>query len=261
MLIDLHDRGTAGAAVHDLPLRLDVLHLLDYVQSHAIVGTAKGNMPRKHVRAVNQGLVRPRVLDHTIGDRVYPLQSEDDVPSLQALRAMAEVGGLLDCTLGRRWTVTPFGLGFQTRDPLFQGISLLGVWFHSINWLMLLHYTGIGDSLPDGFEACALEELLRLRQVEAVPVAAFCTALALRTHLVWRGGSPEHHSRYLRSAVEQLVVRPMERFGVIRLEEASPGPEPVPTLAVTEAGFIVLEGLAHVLGQLAARHRGKPKRR
>lgn len=261
MLIDLPGRGTAGTAVQNLPLRLDALHLLRYVQTHTIVGTAKGNMPRNHVRAVNEGLVRPLVMDEVIGDRVYPLQSEDHVPSLRSLRAILEVGGLLDCTLRRPWELTPFGERFLVREPMFQAIALLGVWFHSINWLMLARYQGIGDRLPDGFEACALEELLRLGPGQPMPVPAFCSALALRTRLVWQGGYPEHHAQYLRSTVEQLVVRPMERFGLVRVETSVIKDWTGPTLAVTEAGFLVLAGLAQMLGQLASRRRGKPKRR
>ena len=80
----------------ELPLRRDMVTLLQYVQENKVVGTrSTGNMPLKAVREVTARFVNPPELDQHIGDRVYRLRSEAEVRPLYFLHILAEVGGFL----------------------------------------------------------------------------------------------------------------------------------------------------------------------
>jgi hypothetical protein len=197
-----------------LPLRQDLVTLLEYVRDNKVVGTkTTGNMPLKAIREVTARFVDPPVLDATIGERTYKLRTEYDVWPLYFLHILVEVGGLVSVAPGRRWRVTPDAPQFLQLDPLFQLAYLLFVWWFNVNWLVAYPFEGIGEDLPEAFERVTLSRLHYLRVGAEVPFDAFADGLIANTALAWSVPELDHARMFLRSAIKRMVVDVLEDFG------------------------------------------------
>lgn len=202
----------------NLPLRRDMVTLLRYVQENKVVGTPNtGNMPLKAVREVTARFVTPPELDIPIGDEIYRLRSEMDVPPLYFLHILADVGGLLVAEPGRRWRVTPEGIRFIERDPFVQLLYLFGTWWYAVNWLVKYPFEGMGDALPPGFEETTLERMRALPVGERISFEPFADAIIQATGITW-GGSPDEARPMLRGAVSQMIIDVLADFGVVECE-------------------------------------------
>jgi hypothetical protein len=236
-------------AAEALPLRKDMVTLLQYVLENKVVGTrSTGNMPLKAVREVTARFVNPPVLDQQTGDHVYRLRSEMDVWPLFFLHLLAVSGGLLVTEPGRKWRVTTSGMKFLRVDAFIQVLFLLTAWWYGVNWLVAYPFEGMGDELPRGFKKATMRRLLSSPVGKRIRFESFADGLIKETGLKW-GVEVEHSQDILRSGIERMVVDILEDFGVVKgeYEEESIGPITIPTtvaFVVTPLGKALLRELA-----------------
>jgi len=202
----------------DLPLRQDMITLLQYVQGNKVVGTqTTGNLPLRAVREVTARFVNPPKLDHRLGDRVYRLRTEADVWPLYFLHILAEVGELVLAAPARRWRVTPDGEAFLEMDPFPQVSYLLVTWWHRVNWLVAYPFEGMGEELPAGFEGTVLTHLRVLTVGTRIPFEEFADRIIEETGLTWAVHF-EAERLYLRSSIERMVIDLLASFGAVTCE-------------------------------------------
>jgi len=237
----------------ELPLRRDMVTLLQYVRENKIVGTqSTGNLPLKAVRAVTQQFVNPPELDQKIGDRVYRLRSETDVWSLYFLHILAEVAGLVVTAPGQPWRVTAYGESFLSMDPLLQVSFLLIVWWYQVNWLVAYPFEGMGESLPKGFQQAVLARLRGLPVGERIEFEEFANGLIRETGLKW-GAQVDSAQMLLHGSIQQMVIHILANFGALEREyqEVPLGRGTISRLvafAVTPFGKALLEAVGVMAG-------------
>ena len=237
--------------VEELPLRRDMMTLLQYVQGSKVVGTqTTGNLPLRAVREVTALFVNPPQLDHRIGDRVYRLRTEADVWPLYFLHILAEVGELVLIAPARRWRVTADGESFLEMDPLLQVSFLLTIWWRRVNWLVAYPLEGMGEWLPRGFGQTVLTHLRALPVGAEIPFEEFADGIIEETGLTW---TAQVHSApfILRTSIERMVINILARFGALTREyrQESLGKGTVSrldTFKVTAMGKVLLEAVAAV---------------
>ena len=199
-------------AAADLPLRRDMVTLLTYLQNHKVKGTkARGNFPRKDIRAITAGFVNPPTLDVIFEDTVWKLQSEDEVPDLQRYHFLACVAGLIFGGENLTWEVLPQGEIFLSLPPEGQVWYLSHIWFTKLNWLY--EYDDIEDmSLSD------------LR----ASVIASCSSFPVETDITMGQVLSEIVSIELKDVpqdelddfihfLDDVVLQPLETFGIIEV--------------------------------------------
>jgi hypothetical protein len=196
-----------------LPLRRDLVTLLEYVRDNKVVGTkSTGNMPLKAIREVTAHFGDPPVLDTTIGEHTYKLRTEYDVWPLYFLHVLVEVGGLVSIAPGRRWRLTPDAPQFLRLDPLFQLAYMLFAWWFNANWLVAYPFEGMGEDLPEAFQRVTLSRLRYSRVGAAVPFDAFADGLIAKTGLAW-SVPVDGATMFLHSAIERMIVDVLKDFG------------------------------------------------
>jgi hypothetical protein len=204
------------AEAQELPMRQDMVTLLLYVRDHKVTGTkSTGNMPLKAIREVTAQFVDPPILDHTSGNRVYKLRTEDDVWSLQFLHILASVGGLLVTEPGRRWRLTSSAAKYLEADPLLQLSLLLSVWWFRVNWLVAFPVGGIGEYLPSSFSQVTLSRLRAIRTGTEVSFDEFADALIEKTGLTWTAPDMSYARMSLHSTVRRTVIAVLQDFGAV----------------------------------------------
>jgi hypothetical protein len=200
-----------------VPMRRDLVTLLEYVRDNKVVGTqSTGNMQLKTIREVTARFVVPPVLDTTIGNHTYKLRTEYEVWPLHFMHILAEVGGLLWIVPGRRWRLTPDALRFLDMDPLFQLSFLLFVWWFQINWLVAYPVGGLGEDLPDSLEQVTLARLRAIRPGTKVSIEDFADGLIAAAGLTWTAQDMSAAPMLLRGAVRRMVIHVLEDFGAVR---------------------------------------------
>ena len=119
----------------DVAFRRDVITMLKYLCDNKVRGTkATGNFPRKAVREIAEGFVTPPVLDQKIGDEVYELRSEDEVPDMLFVHIFSNMTGLIVGGENKVWRVTHLGDLFMDSTPLEQVWFLTKSWFYQYHW-------------------------------------------------------------------------------------------------------------------------------
>ena len=231
-----------------LPLRRDMVTLLEYVRDHKVVGTTStGNMPLKAVREVTAQFVDPPVLDYSIGKYTRKLRSEYDIWPLHFLHILAEVGDLLWAEPGRKWRLLPQVAQFFEMDALFQLAYLLYVWWFQVNWLVAYPVGGLGDALPGDIERVTLARLRAIRPQTQVPFAEFADGLIEATGLTWTAPDMSHARMLLRGAVQRMVIRILDDFGAVRgvyrPNPGLPGYEKLDAFEITPLGVALLDSL------------------
>jgi hypothetical protein len=210
-------------AVEALPLRRDVLTLLNYLRTNRVTGTqSSGNLTLKAIRAVCAQFVVPPELETSIGKHVFHVRSESEVWPLYFVHVLASVGGLVMGGPGRRWLVTPLGEKFLEVPAELQVWLLFITWWKKVNW-------GIAwSSLPDEFPPAhlrkiILECLLSLPVGQSLPHNHFADRVLEASRLIWPHGNGSHESSILHGLIESTVAEPLDRLGVLALEY---GPHP-----------------------------------
>lgn len=240
------------AIVHQvrlLPLRQDMVTLLEFIRDHKVVGTqSTGNMPLKAVREVTARFCDPPRLTTTIGDQTFHLRSEADLWPLYFLHILADVGGLIKTTPSRRWQLTPKGQQFLDASPVLQVPFLLTIWWFRVNWLVAYPMMGMGEALPGLFSEATLALLRSIPTAKVVSFAIFSDILIEMTGLTWTARDSIFATRALHTSIERMVIRVLADFGMVkrRYEEEPLGKGTISKLVafeITPQGTTLLNAL------------------
>lgn len=237
----LPERQKAAAA--DLPLRRDIVTLLTYLSQNKVKGTkALGNFPRKAIRAITANFVDPPELDMQIGDRVWKLQTEDEVRDLLRYHYLACAGGLIYGGENMHWELLPQGEIFLTLPPERQVWYLSRIWFHDFNWLYDYYRAYEGSSYS--LKKQALTLLLSYPFEEDIPITRFCYDFAA----LQPSGDPAQMSEKdldgQKFFLDSVVLRPLGTFGIIIRNETQTSDDYFPLLKgirIPKLGRLIFE--------------------
>ncbi len=210
-------------AVEALPLRRDVLTLLNYLRANRVTGTqSTGNLPLKAIRAICGQFVDPPQLETRIGEYVSRMRSEDDVWPLYFVHVLASVGGLIAGGPGRRWQLTPLGEKYMTSLADVQVWLLFQTWWMQVNWGIAWSYSP-DEFPPTHIRKIILERLLSLPQEHSLPFERFADQVLEASRLTWPHGDGSNERSILHGLIESTVAKPLDQFGILDLEY---GPHP-----------------------------------
>ena len=214
----LRDRTVLQAEA--LPLRRDMVTLLDYIQDNRVIGTQNtGNLPLAAVREVTARFVDPPPLEGRIGDHTYRVRSASDIWPLYLLHILVDAGQLVSRGRARLWRLTRRGAKFLNADPLTQVLFLLDTWWHRINWLVAYPFEGMGRGLPPDFTRITLAHLRALPVGKRTRFEPFADKLIGAGALMWTAQDANFAREALHGAVERMVLSILEDFGAARLED------------------------------------------
>jgi hypothetical protein len=207
------------ARAEALPLRRDMVALLQYLRDHRVTGTrSTGNLTLKAVHEVTACFVDPPELETTIGDRTYRVRSEYEVWPLYLLHTLAHVGGLLYGGPAQRWRLTPDGALFLTASPPTQVWILITFWWERVNWLIAYPFEGMGEDLPPRFEEITLTHLLSPPINTRTPFEPFADRLIRETGLKWTAPNMTYARMSLHSAIRRMVIDILANFEAVERE-------------------------------------------
>ena len=197
-----------------LPLRLDMVTMLEYLCDHKITGTqSTGNFPLKAIREITAHFVKPPVLDTVIGNRTYKLRSEEDVWPLYFLHVLADAGGLLSGGRSRLICLTLDGEKFLAAPPINQIAYMFSTWWFAVNWLIAYPFEGMGENLPRNFQKTTLAHLRTLTTEKWVGFDSFADDLIKATRLKWTSQDKSFHRTALHGAIERMIIDILVKFG------------------------------------------------
>lgn len=227
-------------AAADLPLRRDMVTLLTYLQNYKVKGTkARGNFPRKDIRAITADFVNPPRLDLEFEDVVWKLQSEDEVPDLLRYHYLACVAGLIFGGENLPWEVLPQGEVFLSLPPESQVWYLSHVWFTEFNWLYEYEATehdalsALKVSIVVRFSSYPIKEDISMDQVLR-DITSFELTNVTQDEL-------DEFTQFL----DRLVFQPLDTFGIIKVNESHPMDEFFSTIT----GIRILKLGHHILAE------------
>lgn len=196
-----------------LAFRRDMVTLLTYLRDNKVKGTkATGNFPRKDIRALAAVFVNPPELDLRIGDRVYQLRTEDEVPELIFLHNFANAAGLILGGENMLWSLTSLGDMFLTRTPEEQAWFLTKFWFYQFNWEFSYQYVDIELNVEFYlFQRLVLEVLLNYPTGKPVEIERVLKDIdkAAPDWISVSGNDKYYRYRYFLN----VVVKPLEKLG------------------------------------------------
>ena len=200
------------AATADLPLRCDLVTLVTYLSKNNVVGTkARGNFPRKDIRAIAAGFVNPPRLDVVTGEKVWKLQSEDEVPDLLLYHYLACLAGLIRGGENLPWAVLPQGEEFISLPPEGQVWFLARVWFRDFNWLYEYEEHDIFTSPM--LKAQMIELLTSYPVKKYIPIDQVAHDMAAMQCLTLT----DEDLMDLKYFLQRVAIRPLGTFGIIQL--------------------------------------------
>jgi hypothetical protein len=195
---------------------------MKYLQENKVVGTkATGNFPLKHIRGIAERFVKPPELDTKIGDRVYKLRTEDEVPEFQFIHQFANFCGLILGGEGMRWEVSLIGEIFLNIEPKNQVWFLMKNWMMKFDWYYLYRFDDVESCLDlPTFTALIINVLLSYPVQEPIKIGKLVEDL---DHLDpdWvRFKHTKISLNWKRYYLLDIVVRPFELFGIIETVSA-----------------------------------------
>ncbi|HLF89345.1 MAG TPA: hypothetical protein VI451_10390 [Anaerolineales bacterium] len=197
-----------------LPLRLDMVTMLEYLRDHKITGTqSTGNFPLKAIREITAHFVKPPVIDTVIGERTYKLRREEEVWAIHFLHTLADAGELLSGGQARQIRLTSNGEKFLRTAPINQIMYMFSSWWFNVNWIIAYPFEGMGESLPPKFTRKTLAQLCALPVDTWQDFDAFADELIQVTGLKWPSQDTSFHRMILHGAVEQMIIRILADFG------------------------------------------------
>jgi hypothetical protein len=240
------------AVAENLPLRRDMLTVLTYLRDNKVTGTqSTGNLPLKAVREICARLVVPPALEQQIGERVFRVRSETEVPPLFFLHTLAVEAGWVIGGPARRWRLTATGEQVLTVDAPQQVWVMLATWWTQLDWAFNLPF------VPSGFlaEAVAEDTLAQLRALPVNHLVAFepfAGQLIESAGLHWPIPDQANAGIILRAIVEHAILDPLRELGVLEVLYA-PTPSQgadrheLTAVRVTPFGRALLEILSQAL--------------
>ena len=243
---DFFDHLAHEGWAENLPLRRDVATLTAYLAENEVVGTqGTGNFPLKHVRGITEKFVNPPGLKEKVGDKVYRVRSEDEVPYLAYLHQMATAMGLIQGGSARRWRMTPEGRGFPDLNPGKQVWIAFCAWWTLLDWCAAYPFSGLARGLPKDFRR-KTHKLLCDQPVEVdLPFDPFAEKLIAQTGMTWEAKDTTFADMILRSAVKAIVIGKQEEFGVIHsnYDRVEKDRLQLSSFRITRQGSLMLAGL------------------
>ena len=241
----------------ELPLRRDIVMMLNYIKENKVVGTAStGNFPRKVFRDICNQFVHPPELDFQwLDGRITETQSEFDIPELMFRHILANNGYLIEGKAGSRWKVTDLGYLFLADTEAWQYWHLLVTWWKMTNWFYFSHMHSSDEVNFSLFSRLALHHCLSLSDTKPVMLRDFVKDLAEQSENCFPNF---HHSQkkdvygMQEHFIERILIRPLIEFGILDpIYEVSPilG-EPFKDLqafTITSVGLRALESLKSVI--------------
>jgi hypothetical protein len=202
-----------------LAVRRDMVTLLRYIEEKHPVGTqSTGNLQLKAVREVCARFVHPPKLEGTIGDYHYQIRSEADVWPLFRLHRLASGSGLAVGGQARRWELTPAGHAFLNLSAPAQIGYMLSFWWHLEDWTIAFPFEGLSHGLPYNFKKAVQASLLDMKPGNPILYGSFADHLIASTGLTWSSADQTFARDTLHSAIERMVIRPLEEFGCLECE-------------------------------------------
>lgn len=199
-----------------LAFRKDMAAFLLFIKENKVVGTrSTGNMPLKMVAKLANQLVNPPKLEHRTGEKIYKVRSESEVWDIYFSHILAAVGQLARISPGRQWRLTSGGKKFLTLPSLIQLCIVLLIWWHRVNWLVTFPVMGIGENLPRNFEFVVLQHLISIMGKDSIAFDTFAYSIVEESGLTWTSQDKTYHQKFLRDAIERMVIDVHKRFGII----------------------------------------------
>ena len=203
--------------LESLPIRRDMLTLLDYLSKNRTVGTqSTGNLPLKAVHEICKNFIHPPILEETTNNHTYKVRSEDDVWPLLFVHILASQSGLVAGGPAKIWKVTSEGQLFSQFPPPVQVFSLLVHWCVQLDWRMAFPVSGLDKGFPVGFKEKTLACLRELPLGENVPHNAFADRLIAQSGLTWPSQNQTNAHSIMQSVIKRVVVDMMAIFGVLQ---------------------------------------------
>ncbi len=240
----------------DLPLRRDIVTLLDYINENKVVGTATtGNFPQKHFKEMCKRFVNPPATEPVLFDgTVLKLTSEYQVEELLFRLVLASNGYLIEGDAGRRWKVTTLGNHFLVDTEAWQHRHLLVTWWEETNWLYFAPNYPADDMDPHRFTRLVLSNLLSLSEGNPILLRDFVLQLAEQA----KSAFPSFHNALKREHrevedrfIKDLVVIPFSEFGILEPFYTSEDRgdwqrEILQSFSITALGLSALESLSRL---------------
>jgi hypothetical protein len=203
----------------ELPLRRDVIALLEYLRDNKITGTqSTGNLPLKAVHEICARFVDPPKMEDIVGEHIFRIHSESEVWPLYFRHVLVSVGGLVTGGLGRRWKLTPLGERFLAAPSPVQVWLLLATWWAQTNWAIASPFDFEDGYMPPGFSRLALKHLLDLPLGEPASFERFADRMIEDSRMFWPIQNQDNARRILRSIVERTVIDPLLDFGILQAD-------------------------------------------
>ena len=226
-------------AAADLPLRRDMVTLLTYLAKNKVKGTkARGNFPRKHIRAITADFVDPPPLDTVIGDSVWKLQSEDEVQELMRYHLLACIAGLVFGGENLPWELLPQGEVFLSLPAEGQVWYLAHVWFREFNWFY--EYEDEGDFETSILKIQIITLFTSYPVGKDIPIAQVSRDFAAMQGISYT----KAELNPLKYFLQRTVIQPLGTFGIIELRESNPEDfffSEITAIRVNELGHQILK--------------------
>jgi len=208
--------GELAEGFESLPLRRDVMTFLDYLSKNPIAGTqSTGNLPLKAVHAICGRFVNPPILEETIGSSTFKTRSEDGVWPLVFVHTLAFNSRLVDGGAARKWKTTPEGDLFSRLLPPVQVYFLFLHWMIASDWSIAYQFAGLENGLLQDFKLAAQNNLSALLVGKNMPYEPFAKLVIAESGLEWHNQDQRFVQMIKLAVVENLVISPMIRFGVL----------------------------------------------
>lgn len=237
----------------DLPLRRDIVMMLNYINENKVVGTATtGNFPQKHFKEMCRRFVNPPEIDPVLHDgTVIILTSEYQVEEILFRHVLANNGYLIEGEASRRWKVTTFGNQFLVDTEAWQYWHLLVTWWVTTNWLYFSPIYQSDDIDYFQFIRLILRNLLSLREGKQILLADFVSKLAKQAksafptfHMALKKDNLDIEERF----IKELLVDPLSEFGILERffvtkDWGNWQEEVLGSISITALGLSVLKAL------------------
>ena len=229
-----------------LPFRQDLVTMLTYLKGNRVKGTqATGNFPLKHIRKMTTQFVNPPELDQQIGDKLYKLRTEDEVPYLVFLHNFANIAQLILGGEGLQWQVSYVGERFLEHKPEEQIWFMCKNWFQRFNWFYW-HSWDDYDALIEHheFQGMIIDLLLSYPTNKAINIQEMIADLDEKSPNWIRLRRKDYQLNHKKHFLINVVVDPLEKLGIIQVEREDDPDSPkyfVNDFQVTDFGKSIIK--------------------